>query len=106
MKIELLGHNRYYVFIITNKDNTRWEAGITGYPGRKLEELEAVEDSKNSCKYFRYLEAFEDGQKAMKKLSTIKQLPKSKIMALMLQFNPDMTILNKSIAEMSKSLLL
>ncbi len=106
MKVELLGPDRYYVFIITNKDNTRWEAGITGYPGRKLEELEALEDDQKNCTYFRYLESFDDGKKAMKKLSTMKQWPKSKIMTFLLKVNPDMTILNRSIAEMSKSLLL
>ncbi len=93
----------YFVYILTNKDHSMLDVGVTGDLRDRLYKVErqAMDQSANgnSCTSLVYVESFPEAQKALFRERKIKGFSTSKKKHLIESFNPGWKSLNHDVYE-------
>lgn len=97
---------QYFVYILTNQYNTVLYTGVTSNLIKRIYEHEnkvvAGFTKKYNVNKIVYYEIFEDPLNAIKREKTIKNLVRSKKIALIVNFNPEYKALNEEILPASQ----
>lgn len=102
-----LAMDRYYVYIVTDKNKKKLETGLSGALSIRLRELELNEKNHSSfCTFLIYWESYGDAAKAMSRNEEVKKMSKKKKTELINSTNPQWLFLNDDIYKAHEMLII
>jgi putative endonuclease len=92
--------NKYYIYIVTDKNRLTLKIGATGSLRIKLDELadETTIETENTCKYLVYWECHENARETILRERALNKLSKKKKIELVNSHNPEWEFLNKTVS--------